>query len=158
MPTAIGDVVPALTAAIDAALPGVKVYHGPKPTSEQPSEFVTVAFDPEGVGDGVNTEQTAAAVGNLWVSESGDVTCSITCWTGNGTADTLLQRADDLYDLIDVALRADRYLGGVLVAGASDDINGARAFGHGGWSPRSTDTGIVGRLTFTVRYATLLTA
>jgi len=61
----------------------------------------------------VNTEQTAAAVGNLWVSESGDVTCSITCWTGNGTADTLLQRADDLYDLIDVALRADRYLGGV---------------------------------------------
>jgi len=23
----------------------VKVYHGPKPTSEQPSEFVTVAFD-----------------------------------------------------------------------------------------------------------------
>lgn len=157
MPSAIGDVVPALGAVITAALAAepTTVYVGPKPTSDSPTEYVTVAFDPGGDTDWVTTDQEISDLGNRWVDESGDVICSATAWSGDSDTTGLLARVDDLIDLIDAALKANPTLSGVLVNGAKDGSY-ARVLGKGSMRPASTADGAIVRQTFTVHYSTLL--
>jgi hypothetical protein len=160
MPTAIGDVVPALVAVFDAALAAEPtiVYAGPQPTSENAEEYVTVGWDPEG-GEGVTSDQEPSDMGNRWIDESGDVIGSVTCWSGDTDDEavpTLLARCDDLLDLLDAALAADPTLGGVLVGGA-DDGSYARVLGRAGMTPTTDQNGTAVRITFTTHYSTLLT-
>ena len=155
MPSAIGDVLPALGVLVTTAVSPTRVYVGPKPTSENAREFLCVGFDPDGTGDGVTTDQTISPMGNDWVDESGDVTCTVVCWSGSTDTAPLLARADDLLDLVDAALKADPRLGGVLVNGAADGSK-ARVLGRGGMQLSSAARGASARLTFTIHYSTLL--
>ena len=153
MPTAIGDVVPALVSVFTTALAAepTSVYSGPKPTAEHAKEYVCVAWDPEG-GDSVTTAQDESDMGNRWIDEAGEVTCSVTCWTGDTDTAPLLARADDLLDICDASLVANPTLGGVLLAPYHARVLGRTALAQVGAS-----TGVSVRLSFTVRYATLLT-
>jgi hypothetical protein len=152
MPTAIGDVVPALASLFTSALAAepTLVYAGPKVTSEHAKEYVEVAHDPD--GEAVVTDQQVSDLGNRWIDESGDVTCRVVVWSGDGDAAPLLARADDLFDILDVALAADPRLGGVISSG-----NFARALGSVSLAQVSDSTGVKVTLTFTVHYSTLLT-
>ncbi len=150
MPTAIGDVVPALVSVFTTALSPVVVYSGPKPTADYAQEYLCVAFDPEGA-EAVTTEQEISPMGNRWVQEDGTVTCSITCWSGDDDFAALLVRADDLLDLADAALVANPTLG-VLSSG-----NFARVLGRTSMTQTSDGTGSLVRLAFTVTYSSLLT-
>jgi hypothetical protein len=154
VPTAVGDVVPALVTLATTALAPTVVYHGPKPSSAAPTEYLCVAFNPEG-GNGVVTAQVASALGNRWVDESGDVICSLTAWSGGSDTDALLARVDDLLDLLDAALKANPTLGGVLVGGA-DDGSYARVLGAGAYESTGDTQGVAARLTFTIHYSSLL--
>jgi hypothetical protein len=154
MPTAIGDVVPALTTVISTALAGqqfVSVFSGPKPTADPAQEYVTVAYDPEG-GPGVLTDQEVSDMGNRWIEEEGSVTCQIVCWSGEDDTAALLARADDLLDLIDAGLVANPTLSGILSSG-----NYARVLGRSSMTPVSDQAGVRVSLAFTVSYSTLLT-
>lgn len=159
MPSAIGDVLPALVAVWTAALAAesATVYGGPKPTSATALEYVTVGFDPTGDGEGVTTNQVISDLGNRWIDESGDVVCSVTVSSGGDDLVGLLARADDLFDLCDAALVADPTLGGVLTPGAGDG-GYARVLGAGGLEQSSGAQGSAVRLTFTAHYSTLLTS
>lgn len=153
MPTAIGDVVPALSTVFRAALSGqpyTSVYTGPKPTGENAQEYVCVAYDPEG-GAGVDTEQEISPMGNRWVAETGTVTGQVVAWSGDDDVETLLARCDDLLDILDAALAANPSLG-VLSSG-----NYARVLGRTSMTPVSDQNGVKVSLAFTVTYSTLLT-
>jgi hypothetical protein len=153
LPSAIGDVQPALVALVTAAVTPTKVYGGPKPINDTPTEYVTVGFDPANPDtDGVTTDQDISTMGNDWVEETGDVTCAVTVWTGGTDTAPLIQRADDLLDLIDAALKADPHLGGVLVPAS----NKARVLGKGALRQASTANGAVAVQTFTIHYTQLL--
>jgi hypothetical protein len=154
MPTAIGDVVPAVNAVFTAALasqPYVSVYTGPKPNSEYATEYVTVGYDPEG-SPGVDTEQVISPMGNRWIEEQGNIQCQVVCWSGEDDTGTLLARADDIFDLLDAALAANPSLTGVLSSG-----NFARVLGRASMTPVSDQNGVRVTLSFTVNYSTLLT-
>lgn len=153
MPSAIGEVVPALVGVFTTALAAepTKVYGGPKPTSANAREYVLVAFNPEPDGNGVETEQDISDLGNRWVDEQGTVQCSVTCWSGSTDPAPLLARCDTLLDLLDAALVADPTLGGVIYAGYF-----ARILGAASLRQESTADGAIVRLGFTVTYSTLL--
>lgn len=156
MPSAIGDVLPALVALVTTAVAPTTVYGGPKPTSDTPAEYVTVGFDPNNPDtDGVVTDQDVSPMGNDWVDERGDVTCGITVWSGDSDATALVQRADDLLDLIDAALKANPRLGGVLVNGSSDGSK-ARVLGRGSLRQVSLSNGAAAVQTFQIHYSSLL--
>ena len=154
MPSAIGDVVPALVSTFTTALAaetGVEVYSGPRPVIADALEYVTVGWDPEGA-PGVTTDQELSDLGNRWVEETGEAVCSVTCWSGDDDMPALLARCDDLLDTLDASLAADPRRGGVLAQG-----HFARVLGRGGLEQAADGNGYSVRLTFTVRYSTLLT-
>jgi len=149
--------VPALAALATAAFAAepTAVYVGPKPSSAAPTEYLTVAFDPSNDGDGVESEQVISELGNRWVDERGDVTCTLTAWTGGTDSAALVARVDHLLDLLDAALAANPSLG-VLVPGAEDG-SFARVLGRLTLRQESTASGAIVRQTFTVHYSTLMT-
>lgn len=159
MPSAIGQVIPALTTVLTTALAaqtGTLVFTGPKPTADYAQEYLTVGFDPSGDGPGVDSDQRVSALGNRWIDESGDITCSITCWSGDDDTAPMLARADIILDIVDAALAANPTLSGVLVGGA-DDGSYARVLGKASYAPAVGTDGAIVRLTFTIHYSTLLT-
>lgn len=149
------QVVPVLASVFATALAAepTVVYGGPKPSGDSPTEYLAVGWEPD--GDGVVSDRGLSSMGNRWVDESGDVTCTLVVWSGDDDTAPLLARAGALFALLDAALLSNPALSGALIAGANDGSY-ARTLGQVRVRPESTTAGAVVRVAFTIHYSSLL--
>lgn len=109
---------PKVATALVALLPtlprftGVAVYDGPPVGSETPYDYVTVGYVED---EDAGSYETEHGLVDGYLTESGEVRCHFVSQSG----DEVLPRAEvfALIDAVEVALRSDPTLGGVL----SDD-------------------------------------
>jgi hypothetical protein len=157
MPTVLWAVRTALVDLFNETL-DVPVFEGPLvANATPPKRFVLVGSDggDDGQGnpsdDGAVIRQSPSALGNDWHDEDGDIVCAVWRWAGD--TDMTLLRADveAAVAQLESAIRADRTLGGVLVAGYRAGITEQRV------RETQTSQGAVIRVAFTVSYRTLVT-
>lgn len=110
---------PSVVTALTGLLPtlpgfsGVEVYDGPPVTEDRPVDYVTVGYvEDDGAGNW-ETERRS----DYRVEERGEVACHFVSQSGDPEDRAAVRaRAFALVDALDVALRDDQTLGGVLSA------------------------------------------
>ena len=137
IPAAIDGLLGLLRAS--AGLRGVEIIDG-EPTTNTPKEFIAVAFTEDG-GEVVSGQQASVTMGNLRRSETFDISCFVSTWTGSTSAKTVRDRAFDLYAAVENAVRTGGTLGGsVIFADIAQES----------FSQYQTDQGAVADISFTV--------
>ena len=137
IPAAIDGLLGLLRASAD--LRGVEIIDG-EPTTNTPKEFIAVAFAEDG-GEVVSGMQVVATIGNLRRSETFDISCFVSAWTGSTATKVVRDRAFDLYAAVENAVRAGGTLGGsVIFADISQES----------FAQYQTDQGAVADIAFTV--------
>lgn len=148
LPAAIDALVALATAALDDD-EDVRVYDGPEPTDEYPP--VEVVIGDAGLAAGAEGETSSfqqewAGIGKQSKTETGQVFCSVTAWSGRadiGSLKAARDRAFGVLALLEEPIRTGGDLGGVALFGGIE---------AGNYTPVSNDDGTGARVQFTVTY------
>jgi len=117
--TTVPQVLLALVALGQAALPGVTTYDGPPDVDNLPAEFLCIGWSRD--EDEASVDGDTSDEGNGTASETYAVHCILSVATGDVEAGAIARRrarAVEMFTLFATALRADATLSGVLAAGA----------------------------------------
>lgn len=138
-------VILALTAVWTTALTGIKVADGPQVTSDPANDWLFVGFNgdaPDESNQGATAEQSLMGFAKL-KQESGQVTCAVVSRSGDTDIPAVRARAYATLSAAEDALRADMYLGGLVMH--------AFVSSHQ-YSPVQTQQASKVRVVFTVTY------
>ena len=156
MPSALRDVRSALVTLYTAKFAGTatKVFNGPRVRSAVPKQYLLVGVN--GIDEleaGMRAVQNPSSLSGVWRDEAGEVDCTAVAWTGDTDMTTIRAAAEGIVDACEIALNADRSLGGLLTLKSNLaevtrlDIREQR-----------TDKGPFVEAVFTVSYTTTLTS
>ncbi len=143
MSTKIDAVCLALTALWTSALTSVQVADGPQANSDASNDWLFVGDDAADEGN------EAAAVDQSWMAfaktmqETGEITCAVVSRAGDTDIPSVRARAYAVLATAETALRADPYLGGVVMQ--------SYVSAHQ-YIPVITQGGCKARVVFTVTY------
>jgi hypothetical protein len=153
------DLVSALVDTCASVVPsGVKVYDG-QPSTDDPGSFLMVGIrDPNSNDSATSASGTLewAGLGHNTSKEDGSITCCAMAWTGNvGNAaqKAVRESVRDISSAVEVAMRTDPNLGGVVPG-----LNWVRYSGAWDLDQLSAFDGVAAVFHFEIAYKASLSA
>lgn len=95
-----------------SGLRGIEIIDG-QPTTNTPKDFVAVGYSENGAA--ISGGQEPATLGNLRRSETYDIACQVSAWTGSTDIVAVRERAFTLFAAVETAVRNDATLNGAVI-------------------------------------------